>query len=84
VAAAQAILGRVVGPEAVSASAAAEGWIAVRTDVARASELNRALAEGGIYASGLESGSDLESLFLGLTGGEPAPGGEGAFQRIAT
>ena len=34
----------------------------------RASEVNRALAEAGIYASGLEPGSDLESVFLELTG----------------
>jgi hypothetical protein len=38
---------------------------------ARAVEVNRALAEAGIYASGLEPGSDLESLFLEITGGGP-------------
>jgi len=42
-------------------------------------DVNRALAAAGIYASGLETGSDLESLFLELTGGEPSSGGEGAF-----
>ena len=36
--------------------------------------MNRALAEAGIYASGLETGSDLESLFLELTAGADAPG----------
>jgi ABC-2 type transport system ATP-binding protein len=88
--AAHAILANAVGADAVADSQGAEGWISLRTDLSRASELNRALAEGGIYASGLESGSDLESLFLALTGGEPAPGGapapdgEGAFQRIAS
>ncbi len=34
----------------------------------RAAEINRALAEAGIYASGLEPGSDLETLFLEITG----------------
>ena len=82
--AAREILGKVVGAEALAVRAPDEGWISVRTDLDRASELNRVLAQGGIYASGLESGSDLESLFLELTGGEPAPGGDGAFQRIAS
>jgi hypothetical protein len=44
--------------------------------------MNRALAEAGIYASGLEGGSDLENLFLELTGGEPHAGSEGTFQGI--
>ncbi|MGH2407309.1 MAG: ABC transporter ATP-binding protein [Candidatus Limnocylindrales bacterium] len=83
-AAARTILERVVGTDALAGAASDDGWITVRTDLARASELNRALAESGIYASGLESGSDLESLFLEMTGGEPAPGGDGAFQRIAS
>ena len=42
----------------------------VRIDPSRAAEVNRALAVAGIYASGLETGSDLESLFLELTRGE--------------
>jgi ABC-2 type transport system ATP-binding protein len=62
----------------------AEGWISVRVGHERAAEINRALGQAGIYASGLESGNDLESLFLALTGGEPAPGGDGAFQRVAS
>ncbi len=39
----------------------------------RATEINRALAEAGIYASGLEPGSDLESVFLELTGTAARP-----------
>jgi hypothetical protein len=40
----------------------------------RAAEVNRALTKAGIYASGLEAGSDLESLFLQLTAPpEPPP-----------
>jgi ABC-2 type transport system ATP-binding protein len=44
------------------------GWFTVGVAPARAAELNRALAGAGIYAMGLEPGSDLESLFLELTG----------------
>jgi ABC-2 type transport system ATP-binding protein len=49
------------------------GWFTVPIAPGRASELNRALAEAGIYAAGLEPGSDLESLFLELTGFAPPP-----------
>ena len=61
-----------------------QAWLAVQTVPNRAAEVNRLLAEAGIYASGLESGSDLEMLFLELTGGEPQPGSEGTFQGIGT
>jgi len=44
----------------------------------RAEDVNRALAASGIYASGLEAGSDLEMLFLALTGDQEA-GHEGTF-----
>jgi ABC-2 type transport system ATP-binding protein len=47
------------------------GWFTVHVAPAMASEVNRALVEAGIYASGIEPGSDLESVFLELTG----PGG---------
>ncbi|MFI5261158.1 MAG: ABC transporter ATP-binding protein [Candidatus Limnocylindrales bacterium] len=50
-------------------------WLAVHTDGSRSGELNQLLAGAGIYASRLEAGSDLESLFLELTGeGTPAGG----------
>ncbi len=45
------------------------GWFTVGIAPGRASELNQALTEAGVYASGLEAGSDLESLFLELTTG---------------
>ena len=60
-----------------------DAWLVVQAAPERASEMNRALAGAGIFASGLESGSDLEMLFLGLTGGQPAAGSEGTFQGIA-
>jgi ABC-2 type transport system ATP-binding protein len=44
------------------------GWFTVGVAPGRASEVNRRLADAGIYASGLEPGSDLESVFLELTG----------------
>ncbi|MGI8929358.1 MAG: ATP-binding cassette domain-containing protein [Candidatus Limnocylindrales bacterium] len=46
----------------------AAGSFTVNVPPARAAEINRALAEAGIYASGLEPGSDLETLFLEITG----------------
>jgi ABC-type multidrug transport system ATPase subunit len=68
------------GPEADPDSV----WLSVPAAPNRAAEVNRMLASRGIYASGLESGSDLEMLFLELTGGEPIPGSEGTFQGIGT
>jgi len=59
-------------------------WLSVQTESHRAAELNHVLANAGLYASGIESGSDLEMLFLELTGGEPVPGSEGTFQGIGT
>jgi ABC-2 type transport system ATP-binding protein len=44
------------------------GWFTVHVAPERASDVNRALAAAGIYASGIEPGSDLESIFLALTG----------------
>jgi ABC-2 type transport system ATP-binding protein len=56
-----------------------DAWLAVHVEPNRAGEVNRLLAEAGIYASGIESGTDLEDLFLELTGGETsAEGGFGA------
>jgi hypothetical protein len=68
------------GPE----ETAAEVWLRVQATPDRAADVNRALATAGIYASALESGSDLENLFLELTGGEAQPGSEGTFQGIVT
>jgi ABC-2 type transport system ATP-binding protein len=60
-----------------------DGWLSVRIDPGQAAEVNRTLASAGIYASGIESGSDLESLFLELTRGEPTASHEGTFFGIA-
>jgi ABC-2 type transport system ATP-binding protein len=56
-----------------------EGWLSVRLVADRAEDVNQKLAGAGIYASGLESGNDLEMLFLELTGGQGRAGGEGQF-----
>jgi ABC-2 type transport system ATP-binding protein len=64
-------LERLAGAEAVwveAGPAQDNGWITVRVEPRRAGDVNRALAEAGVYATGLESGNDLESLFLSLTG----------------
>ena len=61
---------------------AAEQWLSVHVQPSRAAEVNRLLAGAGIYASGLESGTDLELLFLELTGGEGSS--EGTMQGIGT
>jgi ABC-2 type transport system ATP-binding protein len=59
-----------------------EGWLSIRIAPERAAEVNRALATAGIYASGLETGSDLESLFLELTG-DAGDSHEGTFFGVA-
>jgi ABC-type multidrug transport system ATPase subunit len=56
-----------------------EGWLAVHVGAEQAEDVNRTLAGAGIYASGLESGTDLEMLFLELTGGQSLGNGEGTF-----
>ena len=69
--AARALLDRVIGADAVweeAGQAEGDGWITVRVEPSRAGEVNRALAQAGIFATGLDSGSDLETLFLSLTG----------------
>ncbi len=48
-------------------------WLSVRFDPDRAADVNRALAQAGIFAARLEAGADLEALFLELTGDPAAP-----------
>ena len=55
-----------------------EGWLSVRIAPDRAEVVSQKLAGVGIFVSGLESGTDLEMLFLELTGGQSAAG-EGSF-----
>ena len=60
-----------------------DGWLSIRIEPGRAADVNRALALAGVYASGLETGSDLESLFLSLTAGEQTASHEGTFFGLA-
>ena len=63
------------GPDLVAASSTEHGWLTVQIAQDRSSEINRALSQAGIYASGLEAGNDLEELFLALTRSETADPG---------
>ena len=76
--AARAVLDAIV-PGTTSKAEAEQGWLSISIPPDRAAEVNRALASAGIYASGLETGNDLESLFLELTGGDDTANHEGTF-----
>jgi ABC-2 type transport system ATP-binding protein len=67
-----AVLSKLAGDGHVETPYPEMAWLIARIASDRAGEINRALVEAGIYASGLEGGSDLESLFLQLTA-PPAP-----------
>jgi hypothetical protein len=54
-------------PEPVNANDGLGRWISVRVRPEQAQEVNRRLAQGGVFASGLESRSELEQIFLALT-----------------
>ena len=68
-----------IAPGAVRPVAGEAGWLSVYIPPDRSTEVNRTLVAADIYASGLETGSDLESLFLELTGGEASTSREGSF-----
>jgi ABC-2 type transport system ATP-binding protein len=79
---ARAILDALV-PGIASTADGEDGWLSLTISSDRAADVNRALATAGIYASGLETGNDLESLFLELTGGSDAVSHEGTFFGVA-
>jgi ABC-2 type transport system ATP-binding protein len=62
------VLTAFAGADAVRVSDGEPGSLDVTIDQGRSAEVNRALADAGIYAAGIEAGSDLESIFLELTG----------------
>jgi ABC-2 type transport system ATP-binding protein len=71
---AASLLGTLAGASGVSIDYPAVAWLTARLPADRAADVNEVLAKAGIFASGLEAGSDLESLFLQLTGeGQAAP-----------
>jgi ABC-2 type transport system ATP-binding protein len=57
-------------------------WLELQVAPARSREVNRALADAGIYAAELRVGTGLEDLFLSLTSG--AASADGTFQPIGT
>jgi ABC-type multidrug transport system ATPase subunit len=83
VAAAAAALAGLVQPDHVVASTAEPGWLTVQIAPDRTAEVNRTLATASIYASGLESGNDLEELFLSLTHDPSAVDPDGTFAGLA-
>jgi ABC-2 type transport system ATP-binding protein len=72
-----------LAPEGVTRTTEDGGSLSVRVEPDRAADVNRALASAGIFASRIETGSDLESLFLSLTGGPQEPSHEGTFFGLA-
>jgi len=58
-----------LAPPAVVEAGTEPGRLIVQAAPERAAEVNRVLAQAGLYASALVAGSDLEGLFLQLTGG---------------
>lgn len=77
-----AALAPLTSGDAPVASADASGWISVHVAPDRSSEINRVLANVGVYASGLSSGSDLEALFLSLTEGAASADPDGTFAAV--
>jgi len=71
------VLTALVEPGAIERGA--DGWLTMAIEASRATEVNRALARAGIFASALQSGSDLESLFLELTQADADAAHEGLF-----
>jgi ABC-2 type transport system ATP-binding protein len=81
--AAFAVLSKLAGESRVEIPYPELAWLTARVAADRAGEVNRALVDAGIYASGLEAGSDLESLFLQLTA-PPVPPPAGGRAGAAT
>ena len=79
-AAASAILSRFGAVHTQAADRADDQWLELQAAPGRSSEVNRALAEAGIYAAELRVGTGLEDLFLSLTQG--AESSDGTFQPI--
>jgi ABC-2 type transport system ATP-binding protein len=69
VATAVAAVEELAGPNSVDRVDEPDGtWLNVRFTPERSAEVNRALGRAGVFASRIDTGTDLESLFLELTG----------------
>ncbi|MFV2064579.1 MAG: ATP-binding cassette domain-containing protein [Chloroflexota bacterium] len=73
-----------VEPQVQAGDDAGTSWISLGIPPQRSAEVNRLLAEAGIYASAVTSGSDLETIFLSLTATAPDEGHIGAAQSPPT
>jgi ABC-2 type transport system ATP-binding protein len=67
-----------IGPAEAVTDDDTPGSVLVHIEPSRAEDVSRILAGQGIYVAGLEAGTDLEMLFLELTGGQ-AVADQGAF-----
>lgn len=84
VAAATAALATLVAADHVEPSGSEPGWLTVHIAPDRTADVNRTLAEATIYASALESGNDLEDLFLSLTTDASRIDPDGTFAGLAS
>ena len=64
---AQEALAKLQGPDAVTLMRDEPGWFNVAVHPDRGGEISKALVDAGIYPMALETGSELEELFLSLT-----------------
>ena len=80
---AREVLAVLAGSEGVRERDAEPGTFEIAVAQDRSAEVNRTLAEAGIFAAGVEAGSDLESIFLELTGDGTAASGVGALGTTA-
>jgi ABC-2 type transport system ATP-binding protein len=61
---------------------AGDSWLELDIAPSRSAEVNRALAEAGVYAAEVHVGSGLEDLFLSLTQGSESA--DGTFQPVGS
>jgi ABC-2 type transport system ATP-binding protein len=80
---AREVLAGLAGSDGVRERDAEPGTFEVADAQSRSAEVNRTLAEAGVFAAGIEAGSDLESIFLELTGDGEAATGVGALGTTA-
>jgi ABC-2 type transport system ATP-binding protein len=77
------LLTGLAGSERVVVADPEAAWLEVGLAARQSATANRALSEAGIYASELRVGSDLEDLFLSLTGGSAEDHPEGTIKAPA-
>lgn len=78
------VLARLAPAETGSAERQEAGWLSVHIAPSRSEDVTKTLALAGIYASELHIGSDLEQLFLKLTGDAAGADPDGRFAAVDT